>query len=61
MVGFQSIFNGAKDLLTIWNLETGKCEIKVPMSKRFDSVFTFKQDGKTHIAIGFIDGVIIFI
>lgn len=63
VVGFQLRFSDAEssELLTIWNLETGECELSAPIAKRFDSVFTFKQNGKTYIAMGFMDGVIIFL
>lgn len=61
VVGFQSRFTYAEnsELLTIWNLKTGKCEHSIPIAKRFDSVFTFKQKGKDYILLGFRDGVII--
>ena len=63
VVGFQSRFTNAEnsELLTIWNLQTGKCEHSIALAKRFDSVFTFEQNEKTYIAIGFMDGVIIFL
>jgi len=63
VVGFQSRFTYAQnsELLTIWNLQTGKSEHSIPIAKRFDSVFTFKQNGKSYIAIGFMDGVILYL
>ena len=63
VVGFQSRFTDAKnsELLTIWNLQTGKCEHSIPIAKRFDSVFSFEQNGKNYIVMGFSDGVIIFL
>lgn len=63
VVGFQSRLADGKnsELLTIWNLKTGKCEHSIPMAKRFDSVFSFIQNGKSYIALGFMDGVIIFL
>lgn len=63
VIGFQSRFTDTKnsELLTIWNIQTGKCEHSAPIAKRFDSVFSFKQDGKTYIVMGFMDGVLIFL
>lgn len=63
VVGFQSRFTDAKDseLLTIWNLQTGKCEHSVPVAKRFDSVFSFEQNGKSYIVMGFMGGVLKFL
>jgi WD40 repeat protein len=63
VVGFQSRFTDTKnsELLTIWNLQTGKCEHSIPIAKRFDSVFSFQQNGKTYIVMGFMDGVLIFL
>jgi len=63
LVGFQSRFTNAKngELLTIWNLQTGKSEHSIPTAKRFDSVFSFQQNGKTYIVMGFRDGVLIFL
>lgn len=62
VVGFQSIFSCAEDsdLLTIWDLQTGEREHSLPMAKRFDSVFTFNQNGKSYIAMGFFDGIVIY-
>lgn len=61
VVGFQSRFTDAEssELLTIWNLQTGKCEHSIPIAKRFDSVFSFIQNEKSYIVMGFMDGVII--
>lgn len=61
VVGFQSRFADAEksELLTIWNLETGQCEHSIPLAHRLDSVFTFNWNGKSTIAMGFPDGVIL--
>lgn len=63
VVGFQSRFTFGEnsELLTIWNLQTGKCEHSIPIKKRFDSVFSFQQNEKTYIVMGFMDGVLIFL
>ncbi|MBX9744993.1 MAG: hypothetical protein K2X08_07280, partial [Chlamydiales bacterium] len=63
VVGFQSRFTNAENsqLLTIWNLQTGKSEHSIPIAKRFDSVFSFQQNGKSYIVMGFRDGVLIFL
>ncbi len=63
IVGFQSRFTDAKNsqLLTIWNLQTGKCEHSIPIAKRLNSVFSFEQNGKSYIVMGFEDGVILFL
>ena len=42
-------------------MQTGKCETTVPMAKRFDSIFTFIENSKLNIAMGFADGVIIYL
>lgn len=63
VVGFQSRFTHGENsqLLTIWNLQTGKCEHSIPIAKRLDSVFSFQQNGKSYIVMGFMDGVLIFL
>lgn len=62
VVGFQSRFTDTENSeLTIWNLQTGKREHSIPTAKRFDSVFSFQQNGKTYIVMGFMDGVLIFL
>ena len=63
VIGFQSRFANGKnsDLLTIWNLQTGESEHSIPIAKRFDSVFSFEQNGKSYIVMGFMDGIMIFL
>lgn len=60
VVGFQSIYTYQNDhLVTIWDPRTGIREHTIPMATRFDSVFSFIQNGKCNIVIGFRDGVMI--
>lgn len=65
IVGFQSRRSPDKDsdMLTIWDVQTGRCQHTIPMvqGQRFDSVFTFIANNKLNIAMGFTDGVIIYL